>query len=98
MILPKLALSCVLVLVLLLTGCAAVRATDPIDTQINWDVDTAISHCLQEVTGKSIEALDRITYDTHLELEDCVNDKVQAKERVVLEYHGSKKGLIPRAK
>lgn len=95
---PKLASLSVLSVAMLLSGCVMVRVVDPVETQFNWDVDTAISLCLKEVTGKSIEALDRIDYDTHLELEDCVNEKVPSKERIVLEYHGSKKGLVPRAK
>ena len=97
--LSKIKAICLITFVLSLSGCAFVeRVAEPIENPIIWDVETAIAMCLQEVTGRSVTALDKIDYDTHCKLEDCVNEKTDSKERLVLEYHGSKDGLIPRAK
>lgn len=78
------------------SGCMnTVRIPDSLENQVHWDIDTAISLCLSEVIGKAVEALDGIDYDAHRELEDCVNEKVDSRERLKLAYRGSEKGLVP---
>lgn len=85
-------------LAMLLAGCITVRVAEPPDNLIHWDVDSAIAHCYEQITGESTDNIDGINRDTHVKLEDCVNDKVQSKKRITLVYWGSENGIIIRAK
>ena len=96
--LAKLALIFIVALAMLLAGCAVVRVVEPPESLTHWDVDSAIAHCYEQITGESTDNIDGINRDTHVKLEDCVNEKVQSKKRITLVYWGSENGIIIRAK
>lgn len=58
-------------------------------------IEEAIEDCYTEVTGKPMDNIDRITYETDQKLEECVNERVSSPKRIELQYSGSKRGLVP---
>ena len=59
------------------------------------DIDTAIEECYEQVTGKPMVNIQRITRDTDSALEQCVLKQVSSIEHISLWYRGSLKGLVP---
>ena len=59
------------------------------------DVDKAIEDCYEQVTGKPMVSIQRITRDTDSELEKCVLKQVSSLEHISLWYRGSIDGLVP---
>jgi len=85
-------------LAMFLSGCVVVRVAEPSENPNHWTVESAIAHCYEQITGQSTDNINRINIETHRKLEDCVNEKVQSKNRIELSYWGSETGILIRAK
>ena len=59
------------------------------------EVDKAIEDCYEQVTGKPMVNIQRITRDTDSELEKCVLKQVSSLQHISLWYRGSIDGLVP---
>ena len=59
------------------------------------DIEKAIEDCYEQVTGKPMVNIQRITRDTDSELEKCVLKQVSSLEHISLWYRGSIDGLVP---
>lgn len=75
----------------------AVEDTQSVDFN-KLDLDEAIEDCYEQVTGKPMVNIQRITRDTDSELEQCVLKQLSSLEHISLWYRGSSKGLIPRVR
>ena len=63
---------------------------------LETDVNTVIKDCYKEITGKEAKNINRITRDTDIKLEECVDSRVELYNyRITLKYTGSSNGLIP---
>ncbi len=58
-------------------------------------IEEAIEECYTEITGKPMDNINRITYETDQKLEECVNKRIASAKRIELQYRGSKRGLVP---
>ena len=68
--------------------------TEKTDVNI-LDIEKAIEDCYEQVTGKPMVNIQRITRDTDSELEQCVLKQISSLEHISLWYRGSSKGLVP---